>query len=617
MATDKIPPLTGDMWQPVKRIVRQFLFPYRWWAMSLVLVSVLAGLLAGLQSLVIAPALSLFMPMQAAPATSLWDLKLDNVGPTVISWVCIGDGGERSIVITVAVLYVSVAILLACTKLVGVLLAANIRTNALQDMYNFMHQKILSLPISFFHRSRAGDLTSRFTTDNTSTINMLEQSLIKMPQALVRMSLCLALMIRTDPMLSLMVVVVALVYLLITRRLGLWIKRTTQSSQASIGGLTAVAQETITSIRVLKSFGAEPYDRKRFRDAAQRAQRSLHRFAVARQMDDPIRLVTDAMAMGAMLLLSYQALEGARMTKPGFIMFAYLWLQTMAPVTEITKSVLGLFSVAGSAARLIDIYDEPNPIVNGVEPTPALRNAITIDHVKFGYAANVPVLKDVSLSINKGEMLAIVGPSGGGKSTLVDLILRLYDPKEGRVQWDGQDIRAFSQQSYLSHFGVVSQECLLLNASISENVVFGRPYDAARIEESLRIANAWDFVNDMPKGVDTMVGDRGINVSGGQRQRLAIARAMYGRPQIIVFDEATSALDTESERSVQQAVDNVIRDVTAIVIAHRLSTVRHAHRVAVVKDGRVEAVGRHDELMTTCETYRRLHLMQEEGEIVS
>jgi len=231
--------------------------------------------------------------------------------------------------------------------------------------------------------------------------------------------------------------------------------------------------------------------------------------------------------------------------------------------------------------------------------------------VHFHHEPQKPTLHGVDLVIKKGEKVALVGPSGAGKSTLADLLLRFYDPLEGVITIDGRDLRTLRQESYRRLFGVVSQEALLFNATIRENIAYGREgVTDAEIERAARIANADGFIRELPEGYVTMVGDRGIRLSAGQRQRVAIARAIVRRPAILMLDEATSALDSESERLVQQAIDRVIRDATSVVIAHRLSTVLHADQIVVLNDKRVEAMGRHAELLERSETYARLYRLQ-------
>jgi subfamily B ATP-binding cassette protein MsbA len=263
-----------------------------------------------------------------------------------------------------------------------------------------------------------------------------------------------------------------------------------------------------------------------------------------------------------------------------------------------------------AATRVSELFARAPEVVDGAEAIVSFQDRIVLADVSFSYGAE-PVLDGVSFEIGKGELVALVGPSGVGKSTLADLILRFYDPTAGAITIDGRDLRALRQDAYRKLFGVVSQEALLFNATIRDNIAYGRTeLSEEDVIRAARIANAHDFVAEFPDGYATLVGDRGVRLSGGQRQRVAIARAIVGRPPILVLDEATSALDSESERLVQQAIDRVIQGATSIVIAHRLSTVLHADKIVVLARGGVEAVGRHAELLAANETYARLYRLQ-------
>jgi ABC-type multidrug transport system fused ATPase/permease subunit len=299
------------------------------------------------------------------------------------------------------------------------------------------------------------------------------------------------------------------------------------------------------------------------------------------------------------------------LTFQGLILFMAVVRFTIAPISLCAQAFTRLHGALGSGRRVLDTLRRSPGLADGTLVPSGFSAELRLDHVTFGYTADRPILHDVSVNLRRGELLAVVGASGAGKSTLVDLVLRLYDPQSGQVRLDGIDIREFVQAEYRKLFGVVSQESLLFNDTIRNNIIFGRPTgDEADLNRAADIANAAEFISALPEGYETVVGDRGIRLSGGQRQRMAIARAIYAKPQILILDEATSALDSTSERLVQEAIDRVLTHATAIVIAHRLSTIMHADRIVVLNAGRIEAVGCHDELLQTSTTYRKFCELQ-------
>ncbi|HEU5263965.1 MAG TPA: ABC transporter ATP-binding protein, partial [Gaiellaceae bacterium] len=368
--------------------------------------------------------------------------------------------------------------------------------------------------------------------------------------------------------------------------------------------------ESILSIRVVKSFGAEAFELERLRRAIRAVVGVNVKFGAYKHAEEPTRSFVNYLAEATLLALAAYELLAGRLAAPAFFLFLYVGRAIMTQVALLGSAYTSMQSTLAASSRIDELFALQPAVRDGTETPGEFTDRIALRDVSFDYGGE-RVLSGVSFDIKKGEVVALVGPSGSGKSTLADLLLRLYDPVQGAITIDGRDLRTLRQASYRSLFGVVSQEALLFNATIRENIAYGRSeISDGDIARAARIANAHDFIADLPDGYETIVGDRGVRLSGGQRQRVAIARAIVGNPQILILDEATSSLDSESERLVQRAIDGVIRGMTSVVIAHRLSTVMRADKIVVVNGGTVEAVGRHAELLATNETYGRLYRLQ-------
>jgi subfamily B ATP-binding cassette protein MsbA len=418
------------------------------------------------------------------------------------------------------------------------------------------------------------------------------------------------LLVRTSPRLAVAAVLAVALHYAVTRFLRGPIRRLATDQFTIFAALLARFQETIASIRVVKSFGAEPFEMRRLADTLREVRRVNVKFGVYKHVEEPGRAaVNHALEAGMILLAAWELIAG-RMSAPAFFLFLYVGRALVTQAALLFGAYSQMQMTLAASARLRELFALAPEVPDGPERVTEFRDRLVVDDVSFGYGG-ARVLSGVSLEIRRGEMVALVGPSGAGKSTLADLLLRLYDPVAGRIAMDGRDIRAFEQASYRRLFGVVSQEALLFNATIRENIAYGRDtVTDDDVVQAAKAANAHEFITGFPDGYDTLVGDRGVRLSGGQRQRVAIARAIVARPAILILDEATSALDSESERLVQQAIERVTHGTTSIVIAHRLSTVLHADKIVVIDGGGVEAIGRHADLLGTSDTYNRLYRLQ-------
>jgi subfamily B ATP-binding cassette protein MsbA len=598
------------------RLLKTYLAPY-WPAVALLLaLSYVSMGLAALLPVLMAPLLDLALapPAAAAPAAGpipLGGLSLKNLGAAFFQWLGVRSVDQPFRAIAILCMgYVAVGVLKGWADFASYLLGLWIRVRAIAAMQMDLFRHLLSLSMRFFTGQRTGELVSRLDTDTRAAAAGLETIVGTALSAPVLIALYGWLLFRTSPRLVLAAAAAVLLHYGVTRLIRGPIRRLATDQFSAFADLLARFQETIASIRVVKSFGAERFEMGRLARALAEVLRVNVKFGVYKHIEEPGRAVANYVAEAGILLLAAWELLAGRMSAPAFFLFLYVGRALMTQVGLLAGAYTQVQVTLAATARLSELFALVPEVGDGPESVADFRDRLALEDVSFDYGGE-RVLEGVSFEVKKGEMVALVGPSGAGKSTLADLVLRLYDPVSGRITMDGRDVRTLRQESYRRLFGVVSQEALLFNASIRDNIAYGRDgLGEADVVRAARIANAHDFIMDFPGGYDTLVGDRGVRLSGGQRQRVAIARAIVGRPFILILDEATSALDSESERLVQQAIERVTQDATSIVIAHRLSTVLHADKIVVLARGGIEAVGRHAELLASSETYGRLYRIQ-------
>jgi ABC-type multidrug transport system fused ATPase/permease subunit len=602
---------TGDFGR-LLWLVRTYLAP-RWRAVVLLLAgSYLTTALAALAPVLMAPILDLALgnPIAAAPV-SLDGLSLKNLGSAFFQWFGIGSIDDRfRAIVLLCVAYVVVGFVKGWVEFGNYVLALWLRLRASAALQMDLFRHLLGLSMSFFNRQRTGELVSRLSTDTLAVSAGLESIVSRFLTAPVLIVVYGYLLVRTSPILVVAALGAAGLQYGVTRAVRGPIRRFASDQFGVIADLAARFQEALLSIRVVKSFGAEAFEIARAGEALRHVSRVHLKFGIYKHAEEPARGAVGYVVEGGLLVLAAYELLAGRLTAPAFFLFLYVGRAVMVQMSVLGTAYTQVQATLAACGRMVELAAEVPEVQDGPEPITSFEDRIVLTDVSFHYGGE-RVLEGVNLEIRRGEIVAVVGPSGVGKSTLADLILRLYDPVSGAVTIDGRDLRSLRQDSYRRLFGVVSQEALLFNATIRENIAYGRDgITEAEIVRAARIANAHDFIEAFPAGYDTTVGDRGIRLSGGQRQRVAIARAILGNPPILMLDEATSSLDSESERLVQQAIDRVIQGATSIVIAHRLSTVLHADKILVMSRGQIEAVGRHAELLASSETYSRLYHLQ-------
>jgi len=595
-------------------LLRRHVAPY-WLAFTLLLASGLAATVLGaLLPVLMAPILDLALgrtaPAGGAPI-GLGNLSLQNLGAAFFQWFGI-QSVERpfAAILALCVVYVGVGVLKASIDFANFLLAQWIRIRAGTGIQRDLFKHLMDLSMSFFNRQRTGELVSRLETDTRSATSGLEIVVGAAVTAPILIAFYSYLLVRTSPLLVVAALGAAVFHWGVTRAIRGSIRRLASAQFSVFAELASRIQETFLSIRIVKSFGAEAFEQARLAGVLERVRRVHFRYGLSKHAEEPARAVVNYAVEASVLSLAAWELMNGRLTAPTFFLFLYVGRAVITQLGVLGSTYTQLQTILAASDRVTELFDVAPAVTDGSESIDGFTDRIAVRDVSFDYGAE-RVLEHATFEVRKGELVALVGPSGAGKSTLADLLLRFYDPLEGMITIDGRDLRTLRQESYRRLFGVVSQEALLFNATIRENIAYGREgVTDAEIERAARIANADGFIRELPEGYVTMVGDRGIRLSAGQRQRVAIARAIVRRPAILMLDEATSALDSESERLVQQAIDRVIRDATSVVIAHRLSTVLHADQIVVLNDKRVEAIGRHAELLERSETYARLYRLQ-------
>ena len=481
-----------------------------------------------------------------------------------------------------------------------------------RDLRRDAYAKLLRQSASFYSRSSTGDLLSRLLSDVELIQSAFGTRLADFVQGAVTIVLVLAYIASLNPTLSVFVLVLAPILLLpiieVTRRL----RRTTFSSRERIGEMGSLLSETLRGHRVIKTYGMEPFETERFARANDRYFRVTRRTVRIQALNSPMMEIIAGIGLAAIFVYAASQIRAGQMTVGGLISFLAGLMMLYKPLKDVTKVNMALQLALSSADRVFELIDSPTEIADKPDAVllPPFAREIRYENVSFRYG-DEPVLSKVDLTIRRGETVAIVGPSGAGKTTLVNLLPRLYDPTEGRVTLDGVDLRDATLESVRRQVGLVTQETVLFDASARENVAYGRP-DAPeeRVRAAAAAAFADEFVGRLPEGYETRLGEDAGRLSGGQKQRLSIARALYKDAPILILDEATSQLDSESEALVARALTNLMAGRTTLVIAHRLSTVRRADRILVLERGRLVESGTHAELLTRNGLYRRLHDMQ-------
>jgi len=610
-------------------LIRRFIAPYYKGYLSLaVLFNILSALLNLVAFALVMPILNILFQIEERVTTYIPFSSLDlttqagwsqmkevvtnNFG-YFVSQLIETEGASYTLIILGVYLVLMTLLKVGATYLGGFFLVP-IRTGVVRDLRNQLNAKILALPLGFFSEERKGDVLARITGDVGEVENSVMSSLDLLLKNPILIFVYLGSMLVISWQLTLFVFLVLPIAGFVMGRVGKSLKRTSLEAQNQWGQLISQVEETLGGLRIVKAFTAEEFVDKRFRDSNEEYRQTVigvnRRQLLAHPVSELLGTATIAIVLwygGSLILNRDSSIDAST-----FIYYLVIFYSLINPLKDLSKGAYAIRRGMGSMERVDRILQAESTITDPAEPKPVVFNeAIRLEKVSFRYAEEW-VLRDVDLTIRKGQTVALVGHSGSGKSTLVDLIPRFYDVVEGRITIDGTDIREVAVADLRRLMGNVNQEPILFNASVFENIAFGvEGATLEKVRQAAEVAHADEFINEMPAGYDTNIGDRGGKLSGGQRQRLSIARAVYKNPPILILDEATSALDTESERLVQDALYKLMKTRTTIAVAHRLSTIKNSDEICVLHEGEIVERGTHDELMDIEGYYKKLHDMQE------
>ncbi|WP_409415655.1 ABC transporter ATP-binding protein [Flavobacterium sp. PS2] len=596
-----------------------FIFPYKRYAYMNILFNILYALFSTLSFMALIPMMQVLFDQTKRNTTipvyeGIWELKsyAENYLSYYITQATDNYGVGYTLSVMVSII-ISIFLLKNLCDYLAMFFINFLRNGVLRDMRNAMYKKTLELPLSFFSEKRKGDVIARIAGD----VNEVQTSFLAILELIVKEPLTIVFtiiaMLAISPQLTLFVFIFIPVSGYIISLIGKQLKKQSTKAQQEQGTFLSTIEETLGGLKVVKGYNSENYFNGVFQNSTQRFFKLSNSIGNRQNLASPasefmgIMVIAILLWYGGQMVLIEKTLNGA-----SFIAYMGLAYNILTPAKAISKASYGVKRGNAAAERVLEILDQENPItskVDAIEKTTFDSN-IAIKNINFKYE-NENVLKDFSLDIKKGQTVALVGQSGSGKSTIANLLTRFYDVNEGSISIDNINIKDMSLHSLRGLMGLVTQDSILFNDTIKANISLGK-LDATdeEIIVALKIANAFEFVNELPLGIYTNIGDSGNKLSGGQKQRLSIARAVLKNPPIMILDEATSALDTESEKFVQVALENMMQNRTSIVIAHRLSTIQKADLIVVMQKGEIVEQGTHEKLIALNGTYNKLVTMQ-------
>lgn len=589
-----------------------FIRPYSFRLFLGVCLMVIVGASEGITALLIKPIIDVVLaPNQETSKVVLFQQK--SFFPHTIYLQDVLPHWVHNVWAVVAMVIIGVALIKGISEFLATYFINYIGHSVVRDLRNLLYSKIIAQSLSFFHKHPTGRLMSAITSD----IERIQVAVSQTAADTLKQSFTLVALLGTlfyyDPGLALISMILIPMVVFPSAKLGRYIRASSRSSQDKMGELNNVLQEAFTGIRIVKAFAMESFEVEKFRNATRRLLKVSLRWVRAQAVSSPLMEVLGAITIAGLLFYERHLILHQMQTTGGFIGFLYALLRSYEPVKRLTGVSNSYHQAIGASEQVFEYLDSKPEMLDkaGSISLPPFQKEIVFEHVDFDYENEIPLLRDINIRISRGEVVALVGSSGAGKTTLASLVPRFFDVTHGCITLDGHDVRDVKLQSLRSQIGIVTQETILFNDTVYNNICYGsRLPTEAQVQEAARVALAEDFILEMPDGYQTMIGERGQRLSGGQRQRIAIARALLKNPPILILDEATSELDTESELLVQRALANLMAGRTVVVIAHRLSTVRRADRIIVIDRGAICEVGTHEDLVCRGGIYQRLHELQ-------
>ncbi|MCI0401894.1 MAG: ABC transporter ATP-binding protein/permease [Acidobacteria bacterium] len=594
----------------LKRLLA-YVRPHSGWLVVGALMMVAVGLLEGAAVLLLRPVVHLILQPNAA-ASDIVLAELPDLGRTLYlqDFVPVGLASAGALVVA-AIL--AIYFIKAAGEYFGEYCVNRLGHAVVMDLRNRLYAHTLRQSLSFFHRQRTGQLMSTAINDIDRVQVAVSVVLADFFRQAFALPVLLLLVFLVDWRLALVSFLAVPLIVFPVAEIGRRIRRISRRQQEELGALNDVLQETYTGIRIVQAFGGEDWEAGRFGDRARRLFHTSLRWLRYHALISPLMEVMGAATIALLLLYARQRISSGGLAPEMMFVFVAALVRTYQPVRRLA-GIYGQFQQAlGASEKVFELLDQREVVAErpGASALPPLRQRVEFDEVSFGYDDGPPLLRGISLRAEVGEVVALAGSSGAGKTTLVNLLPRFYDPTAGAVRIDGRDIREVSVASLRAQIGIVTQETVLFNDTVAANIRYGRRNATqAEIEAAAQAAYADEFIRQLPHGYETIIGERGVRLSGGQRQRLAIARALLKNAPILILDEATSELDAESELLVQQALANLMQGRTVFVVAHRLSTIRRSDQILVLEDGQIRERGRHEELLARGGLYQRLYELQ-------